>query len=120
EVDDEDGGLAGLDGGARAGVAVGQVRRDDELAAAADLHAGDAHVPALDDAAAAELEVEGGAAVPGRVELLAGRPRHADVVHRHVRALGGLGAVALLDVGDVRSEERRVGKAGRARWAAVQ
>src|SRR5262245_5112980 len=50
----------------RAGVAalaVGEVGGDDELALAADLHAGDALVPALDDLPGAELEGERAAAV---------------------------------------------------------
>ena len=54
-------------------------RRDDELAAAADLHAGDAVLPALDQAAQRELDRL--AAVPRGVELLAGLEVDADVVH---------------------------------------
>src|SRR5437868_5929655 len=69
EVDHEDERLAGLDG-ARAAVAVAEVRRDDQLATAADLHARDTLVPAPDDAAGAQRELEGLATVPGRVELL--------------------------------------------------
>src|SRR6478735_151387 len=58
EVHDEDERLAGSDRTTRAAVAVREVRRDDELAAAADLHADDALVPAGDDATGAEGEVE--------------------------------------------------------------
>ena len=47
QVDHEDQRLAGLDDAAGAAVAVPEVRRDDELAAAADLHALHALVPAL-------------------------------------------------------------------------
>ena len=68
EVDDEDERLAAEE--VAAGGAVRQVRRDHEFAAAADLHAGDAVLPALDEAA--ERELDALAAVPGRVELLAG------------------------------------------------
>ena len=46
QVDDEDQRLARLDHAAGAAVPVGQVRRDDQLPAAADLHAGHARVPA--------------------------------------------------------------------------
>ena len=61
--------------------AVAEVRRDGEPAATADLHARDALVPARDDPAAAQRELEGLAAVPGGVELLAGGEGDADVVH---------------------------------------
>src|SRR5579885_1722038 len=54
---------------AHGAVAVGQVRRDDQLALAANLHAGHALVPALDDLAATEPEREGLAAVEAAVEL---------------------------------------------------
>ena len=57
-----------------------EVRRDGEPAAAADLHALDALVPAGDDLADAEAELQRLAAVPGGVELLAGGVRDADVV----------------------------------------
>ena len=80
EVDDEDQRLAGLDRATGAAVAVAEVRRDGEPAAAADLHALDALVPAGDDHADAEAEVQRRAAVPRGVELLAGRVRDADVV----------------------------------------
>src|SRR5690606_20542570 len=80
--------------------AVGQVRRDGDLAAATDLHAEQALVPALDDLADADLEAQRGAAVPGGVELLAGGPGHADVVRADDRAGNGLVAVTDLDVLD--------------------
>src|SRR5690606_14523672 len=101
EVHDEDQGLARLDARAGAGVAVAEVRRDDELAAAADLHAGHALVPARDDAAGAERELEGGAAVPRGVELLAGGEGDADVVDADLVARLGLGAVAEHEVLDL-------------------
>ena len=49
----------------------------------------------------------GVAAVVGRVELLAGGVRDADVVHRHGGAGRGLGAVALDEVGDLEVGRRR-------------
>src|SRR5690606_13121960 len=101
EVHDEDEGLAGLDAAAGAGVAVSQVRRDDELAAAAHLHARDALVPAGDDAPAAQRELERLVAVPRGVELLAGGEGDADVVDADLVAGLGLGAVPDDDVLDL-------------------
>src|SRR5688572_13967492 len=54
---------------ARAARAVAEVRRDRELALAADLHAGDALVPTGDDLARADGERERLAAIERRVEL---------------------------------------------------
>src|SRR5262249_35490301 len=76
--------------------AVAEFRRDDELALAADLHPGDALVPALDDLAGAEVELERLAAVEAAVELLAVLER-GGVVHRHAVALLGLGPGAFLE-----------------------
>src|SRR5690606_13470398 len=109
--DDEDEGLAALDDPAGAGGAVAEVRRDRDPAAAADLHAGHALVPALDDLAGPEAEAERVAPVPAGVELLAGAPRHADVVDLDVLAGGRLGAGALLEVLD-----HQVGGRGLAGW----
>ena len=72
----------GRDDAAGAAVAVPEVRRDDQAAAAADPHAGDARVPAGDHLAGAQAEAELLAAVPRGVELLAAGVGHADVVHR--------------------------------------
>src|SRR4051812_36768615 len=58
EVDDEDQRRARLDDAARAPLAVGLVRRDGEPATAADLHAGDPLVPALDDHPDAQAELQ--------------------------------------------------------------
>src|SRR5688572_32148074 len=58
ELDLEDQGGVRRNDGREAARAVAEVGRDHELALAADLHAGDALVPALDDLAGAELEVE--------------------------------------------------------------
>src|SRR5690606_3918809 len=101
QVDHEDQRLAGLDRRRRALVAVGQVRGDGQLAAAADLHALHALVPALDDPAGAQREPEGSAAVPAGVELLARAEGDTDVVHGdRVTRLGHL-AVTLPDVLDL-------------------
>src|SRR3954468_10509606 len=67
QVDDEDEGLAAEE--VASGRAVGQLRRDDELSPAADAHARDPVLPALDESAQRELDAL--AAVPGGVELLA-------------------------------------------------
>jgi hypothetical protein len=64
--------LATLDRATGTAIAVALGRRDDELASTADLHAMDALVPAGDDHADPEAEVERRATVPGGVELLAG------------------------------------------------
>src|SRR4051794_8980410 len=66
-------GPARLIAAAGPALAVAEVRRDRQLAAAADLHPGDALVPAADDHAGAEPERERLAAVPGGVELATGR-----------------------------------------------
>ena len=78
QVDDEDQRLARQPVPAARGP-VRLRRRDDELAPAADLHAGDAVLPALDQAAQRELDRL--VARPGTVELLAGVELDADVVH---------------------------------------
>src|SRR5688572_2042774 len=81
------------DHAAAAVLAVGERGRDGELALAADPHAFDALVPALDHVARAEREVERVAARAARVELLpVGEP--ADVVDHDVLAGGGAGASA--------------------------
>src|SRR3954466_1894947 len=79
--------------------AVGQVGRDDELAAAALAHAGHALGPARDHLAGADLGLERLPgfllALPGAVELLAVAKQHADILDRHGVAL--LGACSLPD-----------------------
>src|SRR5204863_5083744 len=80
--------------------AVGHRGRDRELSAPADLHPLDAGVPAGDDLALAELELEGLAAVPRGVELLARGEADSDVVNGHLLALDRLVAVADDDVID--------------------
>src|SRR4051794_27728893 len=109
EVDDEHERLVGCDR-ADAALAVAERRRDDERASPALAHARHAVVPALDDAAGAEREVERRATIPGRVELRAVGEGDADVVHRHM--IAGLGGVALAD-DDVVGDELVGGRAGR-------
>src|SRR3712207_6805304 len=95
EVDDEHERGAGLDDAARAALAVGLVRGDGEPAPSADLHPDDPLVPALDDHAHADAELQRVAAVPGGVELLAALVGDADVVGAH--QVAGLGLLALAD-----------------------
>src|SRR6185369_8921647 len=75
-----------------AGRAVGLFRRNGQLTAATDLHARDAVLPALDQAA--QRELDGLAAVPRAVEFFAGGVLDADVVHFDGAAWDGLRAVA--------------------------
>src|SRR6185437_9435980 len=82
-------------------VTVGQVRGDDQLAAAADLHALYALIPAGDDSSGAELELQGLASVPARIELFAGGVRDPDIVDLDGVSRLGLAAIALPDVGDL-------------------
>src|SRR5699024_2786090 len=93
--------------------AVRLLRRDHQLPAAADLHAGDALLPALDEPA--EGERDGLATVPRGVELLARLVVDADVVDGDLTAghrlrtvpdrqvlgdeLGGRGALGHVDLG---------------------
>src|SRR5690606_14378400 len=97
QVDDED-ERATTETMTRAGRSIAEVRRDDELSAAADAHPRDARLPAGDQAR--ERELDRLAAVPARIELLPRLVVDADVVH--VDAVAGLRLVAAadLDVGD--------------------
>ena len=81
QVDDENQGLSRQAVPAACG-AVGLLGRDDEFAAAADLHPGNAVLPALDQTAQRELDRL--AAIPGTVELLARVVLDADIVHLDV------------------------------------
>src|SRR6478735_8866421 len=85
--------------------AVGLFRRDGQLTAAADLHAGDPVLPALDQAAQRELDRF--AAVPRAVELFAGVVLDADVVHLDGAAGHGLGAIADHQILDDKLVRRR-------------
>src|SRR5512139_2041017 len=106
QVHHEDERLTGGDHRAGAAVAVRQVRRDDELAPATHLHAGDPAVPPGDHVAGAEGEGERLPAVPGGVELLTRREGDADVVHDRSAPRRGLLAVADRDVGDLELARR--------------
>src|SRR4051794_23168636 len=108
EVHDEHERLVGPDDAARSALAVGELRRDRDPPPAADAHPDDAVVPALDDLALAEAELERVAAIPRRVELRAVLPRHADVVDLDDLAGDGLVAVALHDVLDLELVGRRL------------
>src|SRR5580658_2371224 len=102
----EDEGLARRDRVPCAPVPVGQVRRDDQLTAAADLHARHALVPAGDDLPGAEPELQRVAPIPACVEFLPGGKRHPDIVHRDQVAWAGRAAVSLPDVGDLQPGRR--------------
>src|SRR5690606_35824985 len=95
---DEDESLARLDDPAGTPVAVGERGRDGQLAATAHAHTRDTPVPSRDHLTGAEAEVEGLAAVPGRIELLAAGERNPDVVHADGVARSGCIAVADRDV----------------------
>src|SRR5712671_6009833 len=86
--------------------AIAQVRRNDQRALAADMHGGEAFVPALDDLALAEREGKRLAPVERAVELLALLAideQPAGVIYRH--GLAGLrhGSGARLDVDDAQA-----------------
>src|SRR6185312_17234052 len=75
QLDLEDQRGIGRDHVAGAALAVAEFRRNGQLAFAADLHAGDALIPTLDDPAGAQLEGERPFAIEAAVELLAvGQP----------------------------------------------
>lgn len=65
---EDEGGVLGDDTG-NAALAVGEVGGDGQLALLANLHADEAGIPALDDHAGADGEVEGLAALVALVEL---------------------------------------------------
>ncbi|MEJ7570041.1 MAG: AAA family ATPase [Gaiellaceae bacterium] len=104
KIDHEDEWLVRLDRGARSSRSVGHGGRDRESAPAADLHPEDARVPARNDLALAELELERTPPVPGGVELLARGEGDPDVVHRDLCSVHGLGPVADRDVLDAELE----------------
>src|SRR5690348_10334721 len=78
-------------------LSIAELRRNDQRSLAADLHGGDALIPAGDDALHADGKLEGRAAVDGRIEFSAflapfGEP--AGVVHDTRLALLGAGTRA--------------------------
>ena len=95
------------DPGAGTPVAVGQIRRDDELSPTADPHSRNTLIPSSDDPAGTELELQRLAAVVGRVELLPAAIGHTDVVHSDSAARAGLGAVTDGEIGDIEFGRRR-------------
>ena len=69
ELDVEDELSLGRDDGRAAGFAVGELVGDEEAALAADVHALEAGIPAVDDLVLAVGEADGFAAIDGGVEL---------------------------------------------------
>jgi hypothetical protein len=91
-----------------AGGTVGLFGRDDELTPAADLHPGDAVLPALDQPAQRELDRF--AAIPRAVELLAGVEFDSDIVH-----LDGAAGYRLCPVADYEVADDQPGGRGPVR-----
>src|SRR5271168_801788 len=89
--------------------AIAQVRRNDQRALAADMHGGDAFVPALDDLALAEREGKRLATVERAVEfltLLAVDEQPSGIIDRHGLADLRHGSGARLDVDDAQTAGR--------------
>src|ERR1019366_3309316 len=89
--------------------AIAQGRRNDQSALAADMHGGDAFVPALDDLALAEREGKRLAPVGRAVEflaLLAVNKEPAAVIDRYCLAGLGHGSRVRLDVDDAQAAGR--------------
>lgn len=108
QVDDKDEGLPGPDDTTGSAFAVGEARRDCQPATPADFHSRDALIPALDHPALSEAEAERVAAIPRRIELLACRPRDADVVHVDLPPGNGLCSVADREVFELELRRRLV------------
>src|ERR1700677_3502684 len=100
-------------------VAVREVRRYDESALPADLHAGHALIPSLDHLAGAQLEAERRAALQRAVELLALVVRRrrlvqpAGVLHDGILSGGDRGTAAVCEVGDLEVIYSARGRGGR-------
>src|SRR5206468_3128677 len=109
----------GRDHAAGAAGAVAELRRDLQLALAADLHAFHTFVPALDDLSGAERELERLAAVHRAIERLLGVGKPAGVVHLHLLAFGRDGAVTDLDVPVLHARRRALRFAGHLRRTGV-
>ena len=101
QVAHEDESLARRNDVAGAPVPVSQIRGDDQLAAAADLHPLHALVPTGDDATGTELELQGIAAIPTGVEFLPRRVGDPDVVDLDLVSRLRGATVAFPDVGDL-------------------
>src|SRR5580658_4085602 len=109
KIDVEDQRGSRRDDAAGAARAIAQVRRNDQRALAADMHGGDAFVPALDDLALADRERKRLVPVERAVEFLAlfaVDEQPASIVDRH--RLAGLrhGSGARLDVDDAQATRR--------------
>src|SRR6185312_16381866 len=91
-----------------AALAVREHRRDRDPPATADPHSGHTLIPASDDLALTQTELEGAATIPRRVELLPGLPRHADVVHLDDATRDGLVTVSDDDVLNLELIRRRL------------
>ena len=102
----EDEGLARRYRVPGAPVPVGQIRRDYQLTAAADLHTLHALVPAGDDLPGAELELQGIAPIPARVEFFSSGERDPDIVNLDHVARVRYAAVTFPDVGDLQFGRR--------------
>src|SRR5262249_32925161 len=100
QLDLEDQRRVGRDDAAGAARPVAELGRNDQRAPAADLHGGDALVPALDDATHAEWKFERLAAVDRAVEFLAlGAVLIQPAGIMHDAGLTGLGRRAGADLG---------------------
>lgn len=108
QVDDEDEGLVGSDRPASAALAVPEHRWDRDPPTTADPHSGHTLIPASDDLAPTQTELEGAATVPRRVELLPGLPCDADVMHFDDAPWDSLGTVSDHDVLDLELIRRRL------------
>ena len=86
---------------AGAALAVCEHRRDRDPPTAADPHSGDTLIPASDDLALTQTELESAATVPRRVELLPGVPCDADVMHLDEAPRDGLITVSDDDILDL-------------------
>jgi hypothetical protein len=92
------------------GSPVAQIGWNYELAAAPDLHSGDAFVPPGDDLPRAQAKAEWLVAIPAAVELFSVR-QPSSVVHRHSPISDGLGSLSHRDV-LVSEPRRRLGELG--------
>src|SRR5208282_4860555 len=109
QIDVENQRGAGRDVAAGAACAIAQVRRNDQRAFAADMHGGEAFVPALDDLALAEREGKRLATVERAVEfltLLAVDEQPSGVIDGHGLAGFRHRSGAGLDVDDAQAARR--------------
>ena len=120
EVNNEDEVGIGADDGSSGLSAVCLGGRNLQESAAADSHANEAFVPAGDDGALAEGEVEGlASSAVGAVELTAVGSEHADVTDRQDRTNFCGGAIAFDEIGGLKLAERTEPVAVHLRCAAI-